>query len=956
MARRDLQFATGRLVLDDKVKLDEVQHLVHHGLDSIVADLAAVERTLEQLQDADTLSASSTRGATPRGTTPRATTPRGAITRGATPRLTKLPETALMPRPPPAADPALSPRAAARSRIVKGRTTAMVIPIAYGDSKAMVDRASWDMSQMHPRPRPDDRTWATPPRGIEGRPSPQIRNHPIADVSPPPPNGRATTAPMQTSPTVRSISQAMEGEAAAATLQDAAAHATQTQVMAFVQRLTEELYVHNVITLLRQGIVQAVGDASIVVRAFLYDPQRRELVHHAFSSDGEIELEVRVPESRGVLGAALRRGSALLLPRASEHPAFDAHVDLPPSGPSADGARMAQVYESLYARQEEEEQTRKKGGGAAASSSRVSTPRDGGREVRPWSREQGGAGAGRRATPYPPASPPASPPNQASRAGAGVDAETALAVGAAKAAEESRRARAHAAAEAALLAITEAQKAERSMRAEALSLLVTPLLGGTGVAVGVLHVAGFTRAGSAGSCPFKPEHAALIEGIARPLAGMVRGALERTLQLRHVRVLDTLLHAQHMLASDSAKLKRSALKQLAQVFRCERAEVWLGDTFTYGFPDALTRPPWGFYATPAPADLSLVATAAAARGAAEAAALAAAPTRLGLSEATRRAVDAAAARAAEASAAADAELERAAGESEAAQQREATESAEVTIEVDDTSMLGAVAHRRTHLNLSTVEQCLNYRASRPYDADKNLGVARSVLVLPMEVAGRLVGVIQLTNKTGVSHDEDGDGKGASGAGAIAAAKAADAARAEALSSGATHDEAERAALKVIKEFRDAAVEHGDDHEGDMEAGMCTLEGGGGVFSAADEAWVARFARMAACVLQPIVVSRGATDNDAAAAMAAAAPAAPSPATVTQGADAARRRLGEVGVQLPSDAPVWQQLLALDGQLTRGSAPTRVYVKPRKGYGDPTSPVSRRSLEHGWDLQKKRAVF
>ena len=54
--------------------------------------------------------------------------------------------------------------------------------------------------------------------------------------------------------------------------------------------------------------------------------------------------------------------------------------------------------------------------------------------------------------------------------------------------------------------------------------------------------------------------------------------------------------------------------------------------------------------------------------------------------------------------------------------------------------------------------------------------------------------------------------------------------------------------------------------------------------------------------------------------------------------------------------MWQQLLALDGQLTRGSAPTRVSLKPKKGYGDPTSPVSRRSINHGWDLQKHRAVF
>ena len=171
-------------------------------------------------------------------------------------------------------------------------------------------------------PPQDDRTWATPPRGIEGKPSPQLRTVPIADVSPPSRDGRAAVAPVPASPSVRSISHAMEGVAAeASTLHDAAAHAT--RVMAFVQRLTEELYVHNVVTLLRQGIVQAVGDASIVVRTFLYDPQRRELVHHAFSSNGEIELEVRVPESKAC-SAALRHGGRSAAAR-QQHGAFDEH-------------------------------------------------------------------------------------------------------------------------------------------------------------------------------------------------------------------------------------------------------------------------------------------------------------------------------------------------------------------------------------------------------------------------------------------------------------------------------------------------------------------------------------------------------------------------------------------------------------------------------------------------------
>ena len=164
----------------------------------------------------------------------------------------------------------------------------------------------------------------------------------------------------------------------------------------------------------------------------------------------------------------------------------------------------------------------------------------------------------------------------------------------------------------------------------------------------------------------------------------------------------------------------------------------------------------------------------------------------------------------------------------------------------------------------------------------------------MEVAGRLVGVVQLTNKTGAVRDEGGDGRGASGAGAIAAARAAGVARAEALSAGATPEEAEDAALAVFEQCRAAAVEASVDDVGQTEAGgVCTLEGGGGVFSAAEEAWVARFARMAACVMQPLVVSRGATRADAGAAavaMAAAAPApaAPAAATTRRDADAARR--------------------------------------------------------------------
>ena len=253
-------------------------------------------------------------------------------------------------------------------------------------------------------------------------------------------------------------------------------------------------------------------------------------------------------------------------------------------------------------------------------------------------------------------------------------------------------------------------------------------------------------------------------------------------------------------------------------------------------------------------------------------------------------------------------------------------------------MLGAVAHRRKHLNLTTVEQCLYHRASRPYDADKGLGVARPVLRLPMEVAGRLVGVIQLTNKTGVSHDEDGDGKGASGAGAIAAARAADVERAEELSSGATEEAAEEAALTVVKEFRDAAIEAVTARGAWRRA--CARSRAAAASSQRRTGVGRALARMAACVLQPIVVSRGATDDDAAAAAtAAAAPAAPGPAARRgrwDGPDAAPRPTAEVGVQLPSDAPAWQRPLALDGQLTRGSAPTRVALKPKKGYGDPTS--------------------
>ena len=269
------------------------------------------------------------------------------------------------------------------------------------------------------------------------------------------------------------------------------------------------------------------------------------------------------------------------------------------------------------------------GGSGGAAASRASPPRDGRSErVRPWSREQGGSDARGAPTPYPPARRP--PPSQASRAGGRGRGDGDGGGGSGGRGGVSSSARAYAA-EAAILAITQAQKAERSMRAEELSLLVTPLLGhgrgGGGAARRRLHARGRQ---------LPAEHAALIEGIARPLAGMVRGALERTLQLRHVKVLDALLHIQHMLASDSAKLKQHALKEIAQVFKCERAELWLGDTFTYGFPDTLTRPPWGFYAAPPPADLSLVATANAALRQAEAAALAAAPTRLGLSEATRR--------------------------------------------------------------------------------------------------------------------------------------------------------------------------------------------------------------------------------------------------------------------------------------------------------------------------------
>ena len=117
--------------------------------------------------------------------------------------------------------------------------------------------------------------------------------------------------------------------AAAAAMGGGASH---DDVLSILARLAEEVQLPALTRALRLRLAEGVANPSVVVRTFLYDRGRRELVHHTFDEHGEIALETRSPETRGCLGACLRVAPILAAVNAPTPPPAHHHPIHTPGG------------------------------------------------------------------------------------------------------------------------------------------------------------------------------------------------------------------------------------------------------------------------------------------------------------------------------------------------------------------------------------------------------------------------------------------------------------------------------------------------------------------------------------------------------------------------------------------------------------------------------------------------